>query len=186
LNAQDPSKVKFFDEAGVGTRLYGHAPIGEHCVEVIREYQSPNVTLNALCSLDGIEYADVVEGATDTMKFLEVFDQALEEVNVLTGQPVLQVGDILVMDNCSTHHYYGGEILEDCLADIVIELLYTPTYSTGLNPIEAAFGKIKCELNYNLIDMVRNSLKLAVIEATSRVSPNDMRGFYRHTCYFNV
>lgn len=77
INAQDPHHVKFYDEAGiklpdVGTRKYGHSPIGERCVEVTRKAQSPNFTLSALCSLNGIEYANI-DGATNTVEFLRFF-----------------------------------------------------------------------------------------------------------------
>ena len=51
LSSKDPTKVKCFDEAGVktpdiGTRSYGHAPVGERCVEITKKVESPNVTLN--------------------------------------------------------------------------------------------------------------------------------------------
>ena len=60
INTKDPYRVKFYDEAGikmpdVGTRKFGHSPVGERCVEVSRKAQSPNLTLSALCSLNGIE-----------------------------------------------------------------------------------------------------------------------------------
>ncbi|KAK3737218.1 hypothetical protein QZH41_001818 [Actinostola sp. cb2023] len=50
---EDPRRLKFFDEAGVkypdiGTRLYGHAPIGERCIEVVRKVESPNSTVNLI------------------------------------------------------------------------------------------------------------------------------------------
>jgi transposase len=42
LNAQDPYRVKFFDEAGIKlpdqcTRKYGHSPVGQRCVEITRK-----------------------------------------------------------------------------------------------------------------------------------------------------
>ena len=75
VNSKDPYTVKFFDKVGiqipsVGTRLYGHSPIGERCVEVIRKCPSPNYTLNAMNSLyDGVSY-----GPTNTIQFLNFFD----------------------------------------------------------------------------------------------------------------
>ena len=50
------------------------------------------------------------------------------------------------MDNLSSHHFEGGEILEEWFGTMGIELLYTPSYSPDLNPIELCFNKIKCEL----------------------------------------
>ena len=45
LAAKEPSKIKFFEEAGVkipeiGTRLYVTAPVGERCVEVVKKVES--------------------------------------------------------------------------------------------------------------------------------------------------
>ena len=57
LSSKDARKIKFFDEAGikmpdVGTRLYGHAPVGERCVEVVKQRQSANATLNLPCVVE--------------------------------------------------------------------------------------------------------------------------------------
>ena len=72
LSTKDPRKIKFFDEAGVktpdiGTRLYGNAPSGERCVEIAKKTESPNFTLNLLISLNGPEYFNIINGATDTI-----------------------------------------------------------------------------------------------------------------------
>ena len=56
------------------------------------------------------EYCDLIDGAT--LQFLQFFEEAGNDcVNLQTGRPCLQVGDIIVMDNLSSHHYEGGEIL---------------------------------------------------------------------------
>ena len=57
LSSKDARKIKFFDEAGikipdVGTRLCGHAPVGERCVEVVKQRQSANATLNLPCVVE--------------------------------------------------------------------------------------------------------------------------------------
>ena len=64
------------------------------------------------------------------------------------------------MDNLNVHHYDGGEILEDWLNEMGIELLYTPVYSPDLNPIESCFGKVKVVLNGQLQQIVQENLKL--------------------------
>jgi len=60
-------------------------------------------------------------------------------VNIETERPALEIGDIAVMDNCSTHHFAGGEALQEWLSDCNIELVYTPTYSPDFNPAEFVF-----------------------------------------------
>lgn len=66
LSSKDPAKIKFFGEAGIktpdcGTRLYGNSPVGERCVEISREVESPNYTLNLLLSLNGAEYFNIID-----------------------------------------------------------------------------------------------------------------------------
>lgn len=188
LSSKDPRRIKFFDEAGmktpdVGTRMYGSAPIGERCVEIVRKRETPNFTLNLLISIHGPEYYNILEGSTDTIQFWNFFWEACNASNYVTGRPALEVGDIVVMDNLAVHHYEGGEIIEEVLAEMGIELLFTPTYSPDLNPIELCFNKIKTELNGRFSEDVHNNLKLAVAEAIDRISSLDARRFYHTTSY---
>lgn len=188
LAAKDPAKIKFFDEAGVkipeiGTRLYGSAPVGERCVEVVKKVESPNATLNLLISVNGPEYMNIIDGATNTVHFWNFFWEASQAANYITGRPAIAVGDIVVMDNLAVHHFDGGEVLENFLAEMGVELLFTPTYSPDLNPIELCFNKVKTELNGSYSDNVRDNLKLAVTEAVERITDLDVRQFYRATSY---
>jgi transposase len=188
LSSKDARKIKFFDEAGIkspdaGIRLYGHAPVGERCVEVERKLENPNTTLNLLVSLNGVEYYNMLDGATDTVQFLNFFEEAANAVNFETTRPALEVGDIVVMDNLAVHHYEGGELLEEYLADMVIELLFTPVYSPDLNPVELCFNKIKTQLNYNFQKVFKTNLKLATVLALETITVEDMSHFYNLTSY---
>ena len=188
LSSKDPTRIKFFDEAGVktpdvGTRLYGNAPSGERCIEIVRRAETPNFTLNLLISVNGPEYYNILDGPTDTVRFWDFFWEASQAANEVTRRPALEVGDIVVMDNLTVHHYEGGRILEEVFAEMGIELLFTPTYSPDLNPIELCFNKIKTELNGHFSLDVHRNLKLAVAEAVERVSALDTRKFYHHTAY---
>ena len=188
LSSKDATRVKFFNEAGtkipdVGTRTYGHSVIGTRCVEIVQKPESPNNTLNLLISLDGPGYYNILSGATNTARFLAFFEEAGRAVNVNTGCPCLEVGDIVVVDNLSSHHYEGGEILEEWLDTMGIELLYTPLYSPDLNPIELCFNKIKTVLNGELKELVHTNLYLAVAEAVETITATDMTGFYEATSY---
>ena len=87
------------------------------------------------------------------------------------------------MDNLAVHHYDGGDVLEEYLADMGVELIFTPVYSPDLNPIELSFNKVKCLLNGRLADIVNENLKVAVGEAVKAVSSKDARNFYSTTSY---
>jgi transposase len=57
--------------------------------------------------------------------------------------PTLRAGDIVVMDNLSSHkNIEVRQIIEAAGA----KLLYLPPYSPDLNPIEQAFSKLKAHL----------------------------------------
>ena len=118
LSSKNPRKLKFFDEAGiklpdVGGRIYGHNPVGTRCVEVVRKCESLNTTINLLVSLNGPEYYNLINGVTNTLHFLEFFEEASNVTDVVTGRPCLEVGDIIVMDNLSSHHFEGVKSLKN-------------------------------------------------------------------------
>ena len=47
---------------------------------------------------------------------------------------------VVIKDNCAIHHIHEvGQLLEDA----GIFLIYLPPYSSDLNPIEEAFGRVK-------------------------------------------
>ena len=153
LHSKEPYKLKFFNECGLKlpqhtARRYGHAPVGERAVEFQRYAETANTTVNLMCSLYGVDYANTVNGSADTLDFLRFFEEAFEAINFRTGQPVLEPGSVIVMDNCATHHNEGGKILQEFLNDIDIELVYMPAYSPDFNPAQYVFGKMRTLMKY--------------------------------------
>lgn len=57
--------------------------------------------------------------------------------------PTLRPGDIVVMDNLSSHK---NEEVREIIEAAGAKLLYLPPYSPDLNPIEQAFSKLKAHL----------------------------------------
>ena len=101
ISTVEPYRLKYFDESGinlpdVGNPKYGHSSVGAPCVEIFRRAQSPNVTLNLLCGADKILYANTVNGATNTLKFLEFFNQASQNFQP-DGRPILEYGDHIIL-----------------------------------------------------------------------------------------
>ena len=103
------------------------------------------------------------------------FEAFVEQVLV----PTLRPGDIVVMDNLSSHKSARTtELIHAARA----ELVYLPPYSPDFNPIEPAFSKIKQALR---------SLPLRTVEAIwstmqsvlERVTSSDAQGFFRHCGY---
>ena len=131
ISTVDPYRLKFFDETGlklpnVGNPHYRHSLIGERCVEISHNTQSPNITLNLLCGNENLLYANTIRGTTDTVGFLEFFNEASQNFQP-DGRLILEYGDHIIMNNCVTHRFVGGEILGEWLNDIACVLVYLPT-----------------------------------------------------------
>ena len=191
LNGKDPAKLLFFDEAGLKlptacNRSHGYAEKGQRCIEIRRYHQDPSITINVLAGLDGVKYANIVNGPSATLDFLHFFGLAANAGDVQTGRPALELGDIVVLDNCPTHHYEGERNLESFLNDIGVELVYTPTYSPDFNPVEFVFSKMRTEMQYRLKNLVEFNLKVGAFEALESIDASDMKGFYRATGYIDI
>ena len=69
----------------------------------------------------------------------EAFETYVAQVLV----PELRVGDIVVLDNLSSHK---GPRVQTMIEAAGAQLLYLPPYSPDLNPIEMTFAKLKALL----------------------------------------
>ena len=112
-----------------------------------------------------------VEGPTTR----EVFETYLEGVLA----PSLRPGQVVVMDNLSSHK--GGRVKE-LIEERGCELFYLPPYSPDLNPIEEAFAKLKALLRKSGA-RTREALIEAMGRALTAVTAKDARGFFEHRGY---
>ena len=62
--------------------------------------------------------------------------------------PTLREGDIVVMDNLSSHKVSG---VKEAIESVGAKVLYLPPYSPDLNPIEMVFAKLKSLLRKHSI-----------------------------------
>ena len=74
----------------------------------------------------------VIDGAVNGEIFLAYVRQQLA--------PALQPGDIVIMDNLSSHKRAG---VRQAIEAVGAALIYLPPYSPDFNPIEQAFSKFK-------------------------------------------
>lgn len=84
---------------------------------------------------DGLVAPCVLDGPINHDAFEAYIEQLLA--------PVLRQGDIVIMDNLSSHK---GPTVRRMIEAAGAELLYLPPYSPDLNPIENAFAKLKALL----------------------------------------
>jgi transposase len=85
--------------------------------------------------VDGSTACMTVDGATDK----EVFETYVQHIL----SPTLQPGDIVIMDNLSPHK---GASVQRLIEKAGAEILFLPSYSPDLNPIEKMWSKVKSDL----------------------------------------
>jgi transposase len=170
----DARSLVFVDEMGTNTSLsplYGWAKKGERAYCSVPRNLGKNTTLLSSMSVEGMGPSLAVEGATNR----EVFETYVERVLA----PTLRRGQLVVMDNLSAHK---GERVRELIEGRGCELLYLPSYSPDLNPIEEAFSKIK-GLMRKAEARSREALLKAMGMAISALSARDARGFFEHCGY---
>jgi transposase len=170
----DARWLVFVDEMGTNTSLsplYGWAKKGQRVYGSVPRNRGKNTTLLSSMSVEGIGPSLAVEGATDA----NVFEAYVERVLA----PTLREGQVVIMDNLSAHK---RERVRELIGGRGCELLYLPSYSPELNPIEEAFSKMK-----NLLRKAearsREALLEAIGAAISAVTDQDARGFFEHCGY---
>lgn len=93
--------------------------------------------------------------------------------------PTLATGSVLVMDNWTVHH---GDDVRDLVKVCGCELLYLPTYSPDLNPIEYLFAKVKAFVK-SLRPDTTDKLINAFCDAVKTVSPQNVLNAFKHCGY---
>ncbi len=155
------------------TRRYGRAPSGQRCLASVPHGHWLTTTFVAGLRHDGIVAPCVLDGPIDGDSFRAWVEQFLA--------PALRPGDIVVMDNLSSHKVDGvRQAIEACGA----HLLYLPPYSPDLNPIELLFAKLKALLR-TIAARSFDALFDAFAVALSRFHPHECANYFRAAGYFH-
>ena len=153
------------------TRTRGRAPVGRRLVDKVPHGHWRTTTLIAALDAAGVRCSTVVDGAVNA----DVFEAFVGQVLL----PTLAPGDVVVMDNLSSHkRARTRELIEGAGAT----LLFLPPYSPDLNPIELVFAKLK-ELLRSLACRTREALWGAMQGVLDRISPADATNCFRHCGY---
>ncbi len=105
----------------------------------------------------------------------DVFEAFVEQVLV----PQLQSGDVVVMDNLSSHkRTRTRELIEAAGAQV----LFLPPYSPDLNPIEMIFAKVK-HLLRSLACRTREALWDLMQSLLDQITASDAVNCFRHCGY---
>jgi transposase len=173
----DARRLVFVDESGFHTsmtRLRARAPRGKRAYGKVPRNRGKNTTLIAAITLQGgMGESMTVEGATDA----EAFEAYVEHFLA----PSLEKGQVVVLDGLGGHRTEKvRELIEARGADLV----FLPSYSPEMNPIEEAFSKIKALLVRKEGARVREALVEAIGRALAAVTIEDAAGWFAHAGYW--
>lgn len=126
----------------------------------------PHISWLATLTPAGIGESVVVPGAVDR----QVFDLFVEQVLA----PSLRPGQIVLLDNLKVHDSAKAKRL---IAEAGCHLVFLPTYSPDMNPIERAFAKVKQALRRHGPRSFA-AVTAALGEALGTVTDADARAFF--------
>ena len=153
------------------TRAHGRCARGSRLVAKVPHGHRNTLTFIAGLRCDGVIAPCLLDGPIDGESFLAWGVQFLAKQ--------LRPGDIVVMDNLSSHK---NKTVRLAIRAVGAKLFYLPPYSPDLNPIEQAFSKLKTLLrkaNARSFDQVED----AVAVLLQQIEPEECLNFFREAGY---
>jgi len=135
---REPYRLVFVDETGTTTkmtRLRGRAPRGQRLKARAPFGHWGTQTFVAALRCDGLTAPWIIDRPMNR----QIFETWVETQLA----PTLQPGDVVILDNLSSHK---SERAKAILKERGAWFLFLPPYSPDLNPIEMAFAKLKAHL----------------------------------------
>jgi transposase len=170
----DPDRLVFIDETWATTnmtRRYGRAPRGQRLVAAVPHGHWKTSTFVAGLRRTGLTAPLVVDGAMNGDIFRAYVEQVLA--------PALKRGDIVILDNLSSHKVVG---VRQAIEATGATLVYLPPYSPDLNPIEHAFAELKALLR-KLAARTVASLWAALGDLLDRFTPQECANYFASAGY---
>ena len=149
------------------TRLRGRCLGGQRIHEATPGGHWKILTILSAMSMRGLVATMTIEEPTDRDIFLAYVEQVL--------CPALQPGDVVVMDNLSSHKVQG---VREQIEEAGARVLYLPPYSPDLNPIEKAWAKLK-QLLRSAKARTKEALDQAIADLLPRITEQDAQAWFR-------
>jgi transposase len=153
------------------TRRYGRVRRGKRLVASIPHGHWKTTTFIGALRLTGMTAPVVFDGPINGVSFVEYVRQALV--------PTLSAGDVVILDNLSSHKVEG---VREAIEAVGASVRYLPPYSPDLNPIENAFAKLKSMLRKAGARTVADLWK-TIGDAVTAFSPAECHNYFRHCGY---
>lgn len=167
-------RLLFLDESGAKTnmkRLYGWSVKGTRLVDSVPGGHWTTTTMISAIRLSGVATAMVTDGPTDATVFTGFTEHFLA--------PVLKKGDIVVMDNLSSHKV---KKVVELIESVGAQAWYLPPYSPDFNPIEQMWSKVKAILR-SLARRTKKTLYSAIGRALKMVDHNECVNYFANCGY---
>ena len=171
---QQADRLVFIDETGANTKMarrYGWGPRSRRVIGDVPHGHWKTTTFVGALRTSGMTAPTVIDGAMNGDLFLAYVQQQLV--------PTLRAGDIVVMDNLSSHKREG---VKDAIEAAGANVMDLPPYSPDLNPIELAFSKLKTLLRKSAARTVE-SLWNQMGQIVDQFSPQECRNYFKHCGY---
>ena len=170
----EPDRLVFIDETWAKTnmaRTHGRAPRGERLRMGFPHGHWKTTTFVAGLTLRGMIAPFVLSGPINR----GAFETYVEKILIPERRP----GDIVIMDNLSSHKGQGARQLIEAAG---AALLFLPPYSPDFNPIENAFAKLKALLRKAAARTV-DGLWSAIGRIAATFSPRECANYFAAAGY---
>jgi transposase len=170
----DPDRLVFLDETWAKTNMTrprGRSIRGTRLIAKTPHGHWKTTTFLAALRTSGLTAPLVIDGAINGELFLAYIEQHLV--------PTLREGDIVVMDNLSSHKKAG---VREAIESAGAKLVYLPPYSPDFNPIENAFSKFKWLLK-SAAERTVESLWRTCGKLLNEFTEGECRNYFRHCGY---
>ena len=165
----DPTTLVFLDETSTPTTLTplrARAANGQRAYGRIPRGRREAISWLATLTVHGLGESLLVRGTVDRL----VFEAFVERVLV----PTLRPGQIVILDNLSVHKSATARARIEAAG---CQLVFLPTYSPDMNPIEQAFAKTKQALRH-IGARSFESVVTAVGTALATITVGDAQAFF--------
>jgi transposase len=146
-------------------------PADIHTLKDVPHGHWQTTTFLAALRHDGLTAPLVVDGAINGELFLAYVEQELVKT--------LKEGDIVVLDNLSSHKVAG---VKEAIESVGAKILYLPPYSPDFNPIELVFSKLKT-LVRKLKLRTMEELWKKLGELCDVFTPSECKKYFKHAGY---
>jgi len=170
----EPERLVFIDETGTTTkmtRLRGRCLKGQRLRSKAPFGHWKTQTFVAGLRCDGLTAPFVVNQPMNRRIFETYIETQLA--------PTLKPGDVVIMDNLSSHK---GPKVEDAIRARGAWVLFLPPYSPDLNPIEMAFAKLKAHLRAKAIRTI-DALWKAIGDICQMFTPDECQNYFHAAGY---